>query len=190
MCSQFQQPRSVTRGVPADLVVELEVMLGRNRGSAFVHPSHRAVMVARGRAGDLRAVQAVYGFPRPGAQKQGPLVYNSRLEHQGAAMWARARPCVIPISKFSEGGRRFLAEDGGVLWAAGLWGNSPDGVVAAIMTRPAAPPVSGVHNRQPVLLSLDSWIPYLDGDADPAAAVVPALVDEEPPLTPITGFRL
>ena len=82
------------------------------------------------------------------------------------------RRCLIPADGFYEwetmpaGGKQpylFAAVEGGPVGFAGIYGRRG---TCAIVTSAAAPPVTRLHERMPVIVARDRWDLWLDSDAD------------------------
>lgn len=101
-----------------------------------------------------------WGFERP----YNPAVNNARLEKLDGPWsepWRERRRCLIPLSTWYEwsgptGAKQtfaFESVEGTWLWAAGLWEAGAVGCAFTMLTRPAEPDLSLVHDRMPALLN-------------------------------------
>jgi putative SOS response-associated peptidase YedK len=112
-----------------------------------------------------RLVPARWGL----CSAESPWVINARAESLAMRpLFAEAlarRRCVVPADGFYEwaggrGDRRptwFHSPSGQLLWMAGLWSARPDGELAfTVVTTPANALVAEVHDRMPVLLTVEA----------------------------------
>jgi len=108
-----------------------------------------------------------WGFERP----YNLAVNNARLEQLDGPWerpWRERRRCLIPLSAWYEwhgptGHKQtfaFVSTDGFWLWAAGIWEEGTPGASFAMLTRPAAPGLSFVHDRMPALLAPEDFDAY------------------------------
>ncbi|MBR1369029.1 hypothetical protein RJ53_05745 [Methanocalculus chunghsingensis] len=118
---------------------------------------------------DLTIQEAVFGLRR----RDGARQINGRFERLFESASKRRSRCLVPMSGFYEwksvGSRRepwyISSPDTPLLYAAGL----TTGDAFLIITCPALPPVSTVHDRMPLLLSEEGGVAYLaGGDLRPA----------------------
>ena len=156
-----------------------------------VCPSEQAAVIAPGRRGAPGVFAMRWGYRLAG----GRLVINARSE---SAAWrplfadgiARRR-CAIPASCYFEWDRSGREKtkyavrraDGGAVILAGIYRPCGPGAEFAVLTRPAAEPVAGLHGRMPVLFSAELAAQWVRPDADtlallayaaPAVAAEPA----------------
>ena len=95
------------------------------------------------------------------------------------------RRCLVPATAFYEwravadGKQPFAVArvDGAQMALAGLWESwtAPDGEVTrsfTIVTTTANAEMSALHERMPVILERDAWAPWLEAEADAAAALM------------------
>ncbi len=95
------------------------------------------------------------------------------------------RRCLVPATAFYEwravadGKQPFAVArvDGAQMALAGLWESwtAPEGEVVrsfTIVTTTANAEMSALHERMPVILERDAWAPWLEADADAAAALM------------------
>jgi putative SOS response-associated peptidase YedK len=108
----------------------------------------------------------------------------------------RRRRCLVAVDGFYEWQRQgkkaslpFVVRraDGKPFALAGVWDRwvSKDGEViesCAIVTQPARPPVDGIHDRMPLVLTPARWTQWLDASATSAEALAPLLEPQEPDL--------
>lgn len=145
-----------------------------------IYPGYPGLVVA---GGTVRTM--TWGFPlvlrgaRGQALKPKP-VTNAREDKLDSAFWRdsfAARRCLIPVSAWAEpeGAERrmtrtWYALPGGEPFAvAGLWRPTAAwGDVYTMVMVPAAPAMTDVHDRMPVLLNRADWAQW-QGD-DPTAA--------------------
>lgn len=156
MCSTYELERDVLgeAGFPGLDAIDA---LAASVGKALIRRTDSApVVTPAGRVEMMR-----WGFRRP----QLGVVSNARAERLAhSAMWREAfaeRRCLIPMTAFYEWsgpkGRkrthRFVASEGGVLWAAGLWEvSSEDGPCFTMVTTGANQLMEPIHDRMPALM--------------------------------------
>lgn len=127
--------------------------------------------------GTPRPIVMRWGFHRP----YNPAVNNARsekLETTWSLPWREKKKCLIPISTFYEwqggtGAKQTFAieapERGTLLWAAGLWEETPKeaGPLSrsfSMITRESRGPVSKIHHRMPALLEPSGFEAFLLSD--------------------------
>lgn len=130
------------------------------------------------------------------------LLVNARAEtlevRPRFAEAARRRRCLVPVDAFFESRRdgarrvrfRVRALEPALLLLAGLYDVERDPSTATrrasfvVVTRPACPPISEIHDRMPLLVPHDFADRWLDPRAASVAEIVRALLDAAPiPLT-------
>jgi len=122
-------------------------------------PGHRLPVVTA----DQKIEEAIFGLRREDGARQ----INARAEHLFESPSRGRSRCLVPMSGFYEwkpvGSRRepwyISSPDLPLLYAAGL----STGDAFLIITCPALPPVSTIHDRMPLLLSDDAGIAFLTG---------------------------
>ncbi len=135
-----------------------------------VFPADTAAVIANNRRLTPSVFPMRWGFERP----NGGLVINARSETASQKPLfresARLRRCLIPISWYYEWERR---PDGkikyalrpardGVVYLGGLYTIGGDGVPRfTVLTRDAAPGISFIHERMPVLVPPDKHDDWL-----------------------------
>jgi putative SOS response-associated peptidase YedK len=129
---------------------------------------------------------------RSGSEASKPLMTNAVIEKvktTGAATFKKRR-CLLPVSGFWEwtgekGDKQAWAIercDGAPIVMAGVWdmgrheGVNRDSV--AVITMPASPWISAIHNRMPAMLPANAWRAYLDSAVDDLAPMTER-VDEK-----------
>ncbi len=126
-----------------------------------VFPADTAAVIANNRLMKPGVFPMRWGFERP----NGGLVINARSETAAEKPMfrdsARLRRCLIPISWYYEWERgpdgkikyALRPARGGAAYLGGLYTIGADGVPRfAVLTRPAAPEISFIHGRMPVLV--------------------------------------
>ncbi len=120
---------------------------------------------------------------------RGPLLINARAEKVSSSPAfrnsARHKRCLVPMDGWYEWTRTgdakgaktpfyMSADDGGLLFVAGLWttwrpkGSARDAVPllsCTIITTESAGPPAGIHDRMPLTVSAPDWDHWLDPDA-------------------------
>lgn len=140
-----------------------------------IYPGYPGLVVT---AGQLR--QMHWGFPLvlKGARGQ-PLkpkpVNNARSDKLASPFWESSfvnRRCLIPANAYAEAeGRRgaktrtWLAPEGQEIFAlAGVWRDTDEwGPAYSIIIADAAPQVTQVHDRMPVIVARADWHVWLSG---------------------------
>ncbi|GIL40686.1 SOS response-associated peptidase [Roseiterribacter gracilis] len=125
------------------------------------------------------------------AKRRKPLMTNAVIEKvktTGAATFKKRR-CLIPVSGFWEwtgekGDKQGWAIehcDGTPIMFAGVWDSGRhEGVdrdSVAIITMPASPWMSAIHDRQPAMLPPTAWPSYIDTVPDDLAAMTETVDD-------------
>jgi putative SOS response-associated peptidase YedK len=125
-----------------------------------------------------------------GKKTGGKLIINARSETAAEkplfkAAFASSR-CLFPASRYyewNENRERFsFDENGSIFYIAGLWRIEDGAPSAVILTRPAIPSFSAVHDRMPLIIPRGQRRRWLMG-SDPSALV--SL--EAPPLRMARG---
>ena len=122
-------------------------------------------------------------------QNDGKLVINARSESAGVRqMFKRSfaeMRCLIPAALYYEwwkhdgnSHRCSFSSERGMIYMAGIYRFEPDAKQPrfTILTREAAPGISFVHNRMPVILDGDARREWLLGD-DPVRTISRAMMD-------------
>jgi putative SOS response-associated peptidase YedK len=132
-------------------------------GERLIVPGRWGMPLAA-RAGARRGAGS--GLAHPG----GRVLANRRVESGAGLRGASVRKrCALPVDGFYEWfgpandrwPRWFHHREGGILRLAGIYGDTPDGPAFAILTVPAAEPVSQIHDRMPAILlpaELPAWL--------------------------------
>jgi putative SOS response-associated peptidase YedK len=115
----------------------------------------------------------------------------------------RLRRCLVVADGFYEwrrGGRAkqpfyIRRQDGALLAMAGLWDRwmSPDGEIIetfTVVTKPAVPPVSEIHDRMPAILAEANQTQWLEAEAPKNDVLLELLAAPSPPLVavPVSTF--
>jgi putative SOS response-associated peptidase YedK len=115
----------------------------------------------------------------------------------------RLRRCLVVADGFYEWRREGRAKqpfyitrsDGSLLAMAGLWDRwmSPDGELIesfTVVTKPAVPPVSEIHDRMPAILAEAHHTPWLASETPKTEALLELLSAPSPPLVavPVSTF--
>jgi len=117
-----------------------------------------------------------------------PSIHNARIERLDSAMWSeslRHRRCLIPLTAYHEWlkqpeGRKIAHQvespENKVLWAAGLWEETPqDGPCYTMITTAAAPAIAWLHHRMPLLLDPPTASCFLEHSDPPPEPATPHL---------------
>lgn len=118
------------------------------------------------------------------APNDGPLIINARADtiatKPAFREAIRARRCLIPASGFYEWSAgpndtrlpwHITRSDGAPLALAGLWQDWGDVTTCAMVTTDGGPNMTGIHDREPVILEPESWPLWL-GEAGHGAALL------------------
>ena len=128
--------------------------------------SKSVLAVVSGDKGTLRAQRMSWGFP---VSWQASPVFNTRLESAlaGGNMWElplREHRCIVPVAAFFEKGRKgasgYAFSNDGPLLLGGVFEEEH----CSIVTTPPNSVVAPVHDRMPLVLSLDGAQRWLSGD--------------------------
>lgn len=145
---------------------------------------HRAEQMARGEIfpGQLAVVRANTRQLRPGwflmrwgfhTGQNSRLIINARMETAEEkitfAESVRCRRCLIPAQRYFEwtsgkGEKQKYALEPvteELTYLAGLYRHEKEGPAVVVLTRPAAPSVSGIHHRMPLILKgteAEKWL--------------------------------
>lgn len=126
-----------------------------------IRPGDRTVVVARSRSGKVRSFAMRWGFKPP----KGRLVINARGETAASSpMFSEsmiARRCLLPATAYFEWEKReagkvkheIMPEGLRGFYIAGLYRYEAGEPVFVVLTRDAAPDISHIHDRMPVLLA-------------------------------------
>lgn len=147
-----------------------------------VCPTNMVPVVTSDRGRRLRAMR--WGFI-PDWYKtpsDGPLIINARSDtiatKPAFRLAIRTRRCILPATGFYEwsagaNGARlpwyFTRADGAPLALAALWQSWGEMDTVAMVTTEAGPEMTGVHDREPVILDQSDWALWL-GEAGHGAA--------------------
>ncbi|MEM7012044.1 MAG: SOS response-associated peptidase family protein [Verrucomicrobiota bacterium] len=123
--------------------------------------------------GELVGQTMRWGFDR----HVNPCINNARSEKLGGQMWNKSwrekRRCLIPIETFYEWSgpkgqkqtHAFQSDDRQLLWAGGLWEESPKlGFCYTMLTRAATGVIEPIHERMPAILDPPAAEEFLDAD--------------------------
>lgn len=168
-----------------------------------------AVLRAVGPNKDRRLEALVWGLIPSWAKDPsiGNRMINARVEtlaEKSAFRDAlRLRRCLVVADGFYEWRREGRAKqpfyirrsDGALLAMAGLWDRwlSPDGEIVetfTVVTKPAVPPVSEIHDRMPAILVEAHHATWLDAEVSENDVLFEALAAASPPLVavPVSTF--
>ena len=150
-------------------------------------PSSIVPVLASGRSGNRAVFPMKWGFSlssAPGRPAARPVI-NARTETAGEKplfrdAW-RGHRCVIPASRYFEWehiplpngktktGPKYAIcpEDGSLAWLAGLYRLEENLPVFVVLTREAAPGLSRIHGRMPLILPEDTAAEWIRPDTDP-----------------------
>lgn len=153
-------------------------MTAFNDGPSIVHPRELG-MIVRMENGERVISQATWGFPvvlrgKSGKELAPKPVNNARFDKLGGYWhkWARnpLRRCLIPVRRFAEAEGDYGSmtttwlslKDAPVFAWAGLWSTSINwgDVYTGVMTD-AAPELTDIHDRCPVILAPEEWEAWL-----------------------------
>lgn len=112
--------------------------------------------------------------------EKGPTLFNARSETVAEKPSFRdafaKRRCVIPMDGYYEWHEKvphFISrDDGGLLWAAGLWDTGLDQLSCTIVTTASAGPLEWLHDRMPLLLDAASAAAWCTGSAGSATEML------------------
>lgn len=165
---------------------------GADAEAGEIRPGMRAPVLT---AADAAPRLLGWGYARP----HGGLVINARSETVCERPMFRGdflyRRCLVPASGFYEWSRGkdkyfFRRPDGRMLFMGGLYREDDDRFV--VLTAPAVPPVSPIHDRIPVLIDRSAAEPWLRdrrfAETLVAAAPVCPLVCDAPPMRQASFF--
>ena len=144
------------------------------RRAGEICPSETAAVIALGRRGAPGVFAMRWGYSLPDSR----LVINARSETAAARPLFRdgiaRRRCAVPASCYFEWDRSGREKtkyavrrtDGGMMLLAGIYRLCGPLAEFAVLTRPAAESVAGLHDRMPVLLSAELAARWVRPDAD------------------------
>lgn len=197
MCGRFTLTSADLDAIARELEARIAPQLAQAHRPRFnVGPTmHHVVITRDGENRQIRAAQ--WGFSRPGATSQPPLI-NARSETAAEkntfrAAFATGRCGVITDGFFEWGGAQgrrtphwFRRPDGGVLILAGLLRHHPGNETPqfVILTTESNRTLSKVHDRMPVVIppeQLATWLAPVPSDP---AARLPFLEALEAQLAP------
>ncbi len=176
MCGRYElnlkeQNSSKLYGRFARLIGLAEKRQGLAAPSGEIRPSDTAPVLLLGQ-GEIQAQQMAWGFASP---KGSGLVINARSETAGERPMFRRRlrngRCIVPATGFyewSHSGKKekhcFRRPDKGLLYMAGLYGLTETGGRFVILTTAAGEAMSGIHDRQPVILNEEEAAQWLSDE--------------------------
>lgn len=165
---------------------------GADAEAGEIRPGMRAPVLT---AADAAPRLLGWGYARP----HGGLVINARSETVCERPMFRGdflyRRCLVPASGFYEWSRGkdkyfFRRPDGRMLFMGGVYRDEDERFV--VLTVPAVPPVSPIHDRIPVLIDRAAAEPWLRdrrfAETLVAAAPVCPLVCDAPPMRQASFF--
>ena len=148
-------------------------------------PGDKALVIARARTGKSAPFLMRWGY-KPA---KGRMIINARSETAGdSPMFAGSmisRRCLIPATAYFEWEKtgedkikqQISPENEDRFYLAGLYRYEEGEPVCVVLTRDAAPSVSRIHDRMPVMLSGDAAKAWLNPQADARMALDQALND-------------
>ena len=175
-----------------------------------IAPTQPVPVIRQGADGQRHLNLLRWGLVPAWAREFGAGLINARAETVDAKpsfrQAFRQRRCIIPASGFYEWQKRVEGKvpyyirmaDGAPMPLAGIWESwrSPAGEVlesCAILTTAANAAVAPIHERMPVILTPDSFAPWLDRNMHDAGRLLPLLAPCLPgwldayPVTPLVN---
>ena len=167
---------------------------GQSPAAGEIAPAAVVPVLAFSRCGSRAVFPLRWGFSLPAASGRPASrpVINARAETAGEKplfrdAWKEHR-CVIPASRYFEWEHTLLPNgkkktgakyairpaDGSIVWLAGLYRLEDSLPVFVVLTREAAPTVSRIHDRMPLILPEDAAGEWIRPDADPARLLLQA----------------
>ena len=174
MCGRFTLTTDDLEAVAREIEAELapgETAVHRPRYN--IAPAQRHYLVRRKEDARRELVPAMWGFCRPRSGDASRPVINARVETASQRPMFReafaVRRCLVPADGFLEwtGPARarlpvwFHRQGGGLIWMAGLFDDDAHGLAFTILTTDASPDVALVHDRMPVLVTVEhagAWL--------------------------------
>ena len=181
MCARFTSTRQ-----KEDFVHYFGLLNAPDFSPRFNVAPNQTVPVVRTTAGGRECVPMTWGlvpaWAKPDTPQAAAGLVNAKaetvLEKPAFRDAAKFRRCLVPADGFIEwesaAGKKhphwFRLADGGTFAFAGLWepaspGAKKAGETFAILTVPASPDVSHLHDRMPVILLPDQFEPWLATDS-------------------------
>ena len=169
MCGRFFVDRAES---PEDLqrIIDALNRKGQIVKTGEVFPSDKVAVIANTKA----LTPAAFAMPWGYRTAQGGLLINARSETASEKPLFResmaARRCLLPASHYFEwekqaGGKvKYAIKPAGadMFYLAGLYRIEGSEARCTILTREAAPAISFIHDRMPVLLHKDAWQDWLN----------------------------
>ena len=171
----------------------LELPDGRSPAklSGEIFPGDSVPVICRSRNGKIMSYPMEWGFH----SADGRRIINARSETAREKPMFRQsmtdRRCLVPMSAYFEWqtrGRekirhRIIPEESGLCCLAGLYRFEGDRPVFTVLTRDAAPEISFIHDRMPVILPYadrEEWLSGCDMDAPSALHMHSDEMDDGP----------
>ena len=176
MCNLYRMTKNTTEVAQ---LFDVVAAIGSNAGGE-IYPGYSGIVIAGGKVETM-----TWGFPlqRKGAKGQSlkpKPVNNARTDKLSGPFWKSSfveRRCLIPLESFAEAqGKKgamtrtwMTMPDAEVFTVAGIWRGSAEwGECYSMVMTDASPQMSEIHNRMPVILTLDQRETWLDGSPDDA----------------------
>lgn len=176
MCGRFVLHTAISR--IAKRYWDYRMPLGDMIANYNIAPGVQVHSIRQQENGQPDFILAHWGFKPAWAGESAPVPINARIEQLNRSNYYKEafkhRRCVIPASGWYEWKKilngkepyyitRLNQESDEVLFFAGIYEPTGKGVniCAAVITEPASPQITSLHDRQPVIFdpeSLDDWL--------------------------------
>jgi putative SOS response-associated peptidase YedK len=171
--------------------------LGNLPGLEAIFPKYEAPIVTIETTGDRALIRSSWGFLTPNKSKKTgnwlkPKAWNNTRDDkiQTSGLWKtsfEARRCLIPATAYAEATGRnpatyhwFRVRDQEAFAFAGIWQRRSglvgetdvDGIFHSMVTTTPCKLAAKYHNRMPVILALNNYAQWLEGDPEDAAKLI------------------